>query len=236
MTRTTLAVAADYADAMLVARRAKSALFLVLILVLVGQIGIFFAERFTAGGTVTVSAGTTTQPTMHATTDLHAALQYLINATDFLGVTLTIALAIVLLLIVMIMLVGRLIGVSHVTGAFVWCVLLLVFLFPWQSLWDYPRAGVLPSSADTSTLGPRFGIPGILYTWPELEHKCHFPNFGSGEPWTEAALGWARFVVWPAVAVLILMSIQVRSARGLKFALGEAEMQVEVTPTTPPVT
>jgi len=233
MTRTTLAVAADYADAMLVARRAKRGLFLVLILVLAAQIGIFFVERLTSGGTVTVSAGSTTQPSVHATTDLHAGLQYLINATDFLGVTLTIALGLVLLLIVIIMLVGRLIGVSHVTGAFVWCVVLLVFLFPWQSLWNYPQAGTVSGGAEATVVGRRFGIPGILYTWPELEHKCHFPNFGQGE-WQEAVLGWARFVVWPAVAVLILMSIQVRSARGLKFALGEAEMQVEVTPTTPP--
>jgi len=229
MTRTTLAVAADYADAMLVARRAKNLLFLILLLIVVGQIAVFFVERFNTAATVSVSTSANTQPVIHTSGDLHAGLRWFINATDFLGVTLTIALGIVLLLIVGIMLVGRLIGVSHVTAAFVWCVLLLVFLFPWQSLWNYPESGTLSTADETITLGPRFGIPGILYTWPELEHKCHFAN----TPWTEAAVGWARFVVWPVVAVILLLSVQARSSRGLKFALGEAEMQVEVTPTTP---
>ena len=36
-----------------------------------------------------------------------------------------------------------------------------------------------------------------------------------------------RFVGWPVIAILILLSIQARSSRGLRFALGESEMHVE---------
>ena len=49
MTRTpptTLAVAADYADAMLVARRAKNLLFLLIFFSLLAQISIFFLARY----------------------------------------------------------------------------------------------------------------------------------------------------------------------------------------------
>src|SRR5205823_5468557 len=49
MTRTALAIAADYADAMMVARRAKNWLFLVLLLVLLIQLALFFVARMRAG-------------------------------------------------------------------------------------------------------------------------------------------------------------------------------------------
>ena len=59
----------------------------------------------------------------------------------------------VILLIAKIMLVGRLIGVAQVTSAFIWCVFLVVLLFPWQAF--------LQSTDFTGD----FKIPGVLYTW-----------------------------------------------------------------------
>lgn len=235
MTRTTLAVAADYADAMLVARRWKNFLFLVLLLFLLIQIGVFFFVRFYNGGNVTVTANTpgTTQPVI-ASHDLMPGFAWLTNTVGFLSIVAVVVLAVVLLLIVGIMLVGRLIGVSHVTGAFIWCVVLGALLFPWQSLWNYPladTAGVSPAPVESNEVGPQFGLPGVLYTWPELEHRKHFTNDRS----TAAILGWARFVGWPLVAILVLFSVQIRSSRGLKFALGEADVRVaDVAGVIPP--
>lgn len=231
MTRTTLAVAADYADAMLVARRWKNLLFLLLLLMLLIQIGVFVAVRFYGGGSVTVTAGTdTTQPAVQTTRDLAPALAWLTNFVDFFSIVCVVVLAIVLLLVVIIMLVGRLIGVAHVTGSFILCVLLAVLLFPWQSLWNYPLADTtVPDPIEHLGVGPRFGLPGVLYTWPELERRAHFSN----APVSTAVMGWARFVGWPVVAIILLLSVQARSGRGLKFALGESEVQVETT-TAPP--
>jgi hypothetical protein len=234
MTRTTVAVAADYADAMLVGRRWKHLLVLLLTLCLLIQMGVFFFMRFYNGGSVTLTAGTTTQPALTSTHDFTPAFTWLTNAVCFFSMVCVVVLAVVLLLIVGIMLVGRLVGVSHVTSAFVWCVLLAALLFPWQSLWNYPVAGTMqtaPETNETLAVGPRYGLPGALYTWPELEHRVHFPNTGF-----PAVLGWARFVLWPLVALVILGSVQVRSTRGLRFALGEAELQVASTTTvvTPP--
>ena len=45
-------------------------------------------------------------------------------------------------------------------------------------------------------------------------------------------LKWARFVGFPVVALLILLSVQAKSARGAKFGLGETEVQVDVTTAT----
>ena len=143
MTRTnsttaTIAVAADYADAMMTARRAKNWLFILLLVMLVTQLTIFFLLRFKVirlgdQGTVSVptAVDVTTQPestTQPGDADTQPALaadvetksksflvddvlRYVIPVTDFLGVTLAVVLGIVLLLIVTIMLVGRLIGV-----------------------------------------------------------------------------------------------------------------------------
>ena len=230
----TIATAADYADAMMTARRAKNLLFLLLLLVLLIQIGVFFVARYTnvifpgpatagtddtvvvplpttneAEGATTIAVeaeavAPTPQPAVRTGTNRFAADvgRYLIGATDFLGTVFSVVFAVVLILIVMIMLVGRLIGVSRVTSAFIWAIVLAVFLFPWQAFLD-PWA---------------FKIPGVLYTWDELARSGRF----AGEFTNEGFLKWARFVGFPVVAVIILMLVQVKSNRGLKQALGEA--------------
>ena len=229
MTRSNLAVAADYADAMLVARFWKNLLFLLLFLLLLIQIAVFFVVRFhthtEAGVTQLVAAS---QPAAFAGKDLTGGLYWLINVTDFLSIIAAAVLSVVLVLVMMIMLVGRLVGVTHVTRAFICSVILMVFLFPWQSIWNYPGAGTLqtdPTPTEDTLTGPRFGLPGVLYTWPELQHHAHFHN----DPPTIAILGWGRFVGWPVVAIIILLMVQARSSRGLKFALGETEINVVET-------
>jgi hypothetical protein len=259
MTRTnattaTIAVAADYADAMMTARRAKNWLFILLLLVLLTQLTIFFLLRFGVlhlNREVAVSVPTgveaTTQPTGDATQpaaasatvetrtarfDIEDILRYLIPVTDFLGITLTVVLGVVLLLIVMIMLVGRLIGVSHVTSAFIWCVLLAVMAFPWQAflLGTYRPSRAAednsPGLADVRRhADPPFKIPGALYTWEELRRDYSFEGLNA----SQSVLKWARFAGFPILAMLLLLMVQAKSSRGLKYALGESEVQVEVT-------
>lgn len=272
MTHTaTLAVAADYADAMLVARRAKNWLFLILLCFLLLQIGIFLMARFLPAAhlTATIQASNgTTSTTQIAVTQVSPAqpttgqrvvsplVRYVVEGIDFLGIMLVLVLAVVLLLIVAIMLVGRLVGVTHVTSAFVWCVVLTVMLIPWQSLlngdvrtirllrdWRGHSAGeviaadssaaaalVDAAAAENAAGNPATAttdvrIPGVLYTWPELSRDYDFSNNDS----RIAVLKWARFVGFPTMAIIMLLLIQARSSRGLKYALGESEMQVNVT-------
>src|SRR5438309_1850158 len=114
-----IATAADYADAMMSARRAKSVLVLLLVLVLLGQLAVFFLVRYNmisvSGQTLTVDvSAATTQPARVNWTDVW---HYLTGACLFAGVAFPIVLSFVLLLIVNIMLVGRLIGVARLTSA-----------------------------------------------------------------------------------------------------------------------
>ncbi len=245
-----LVTAADYADAMMIARRAKNWVFLLLLLMLLGQIGIFFAARLTntvfpetqaeksladkmilpatlpttapVSATAAGATAPTTAPATQATDPakeakqahlLREVLWYLTAGVDYLGIVLGFVLGVCLLLIVNIMLVGRLVGVAQVTSAWVWCLLLVLMLFPWQSF-----------MADTFTND--FKIPGVLYTWSELTHPTMGAKFGklSEMGMEQAILRWARFVVWPGVAVILLLVIQAKSSRGLRAALGETEL------------
>ena len=206
----TIATAADYAEAMMTARRAKKFLFFLLLLILLIQITIFAVARFT---TVIFPdpALAATQPTTQLVTQsakMHDVLRYLIGLTDFMGIVLGILLSIVLLLLVNIMLIGRLIGVGRMTSAYVWSLVLLVMLFPWQ--------GFLEAYDWKPT--------GVLYTWAELVRDVRFTS----ELSSHSVLKWMRFVVLPVVALIVLLDIRVKSNRGLRQALGEAPADTDI--------
>jgi hypothetical protein len=217
-----IATAADYADAMLTARRAKNALALLVLLMLLIQIGVFFTARFT--GLILPSSAAATQPSPHAV-DL---FEYLVGFSDFLGIVLTIVLSFTLLLIINIMLVGRLIGIARTTSAYVWCLILLVLLFPWQAF-----------LSNATFSDPNFKIPGVLYTWDELRQYARFGLDGASVSVPEIVLRWARFAGLPLVAVIITLMVQAKSNRGIRQAFGEYDeapldrMQTSTaTPTT----
>ncbi|HRK30149.1 MAG TPA: hypothetical protein PLD59_03645 [Tepidisphaeraceae bacterium] len=233
MSDTAIATAADYADAMLVARRAKSVLVLILLLAVLAQLGLFFAARYS--NVIVEPSIVPTSPPVELATTLPAELpvdspavsstiattpvqpsskwfdsfHYLVGLTGFLGIALSIVLSLVLFLLVKIMLVGRLIGVARVTSAYVWTLVLIVLLFPWQAF-----------LSDHTFSSREFIIPGVLYTWDELLQFARF----STEELAPAILKWARFVGFPVLAVLMLMVIQIKSNRGLRQALGEDEL------------
>jgi hypothetical protein len=241
-TTTPLAVAADYADALITARRAKNALVLLLMLLIIAQLAVFLLARFNVlklseEGTPTVQLNTqpatlpSTQPvTSLVVTNMGQIVRYATPIISFLGIALTVVLVIVLLLLVTIMLVGRLIGVSHVTGAFIWGVVLIVLLFPWQSFLipdnRYPVSNTTYSWSEIPEQ-PAFKWPGAFYTWPELKRDYAFSN----EPlFPHAVWMWGRYAGLPVLSLLVLMFlVQGKSSRGLRFALGEAEVHVEVT-------
>ena len=203
MTDRSLATSADYADALLVARRAKNLLFLLILLMLLGQIALFFTARYTS--LIAVDAATT-KP---ASREL---LHYVSGIVLFLGTILPILLSMVLLLIVHIMLVGRLIGVARVTGAFLACLLLVLLMFPWQIFF-----GMTSSPTD-------FRVPGVLFTWHDLVSNAKFHG-----DMNVNVVKWARFFVMPVVAAVLLLMVQIKSNRGLRQALGEDAPEITTT-------
>jgi hypothetical protein len=208
MTDRSLATSADYADALLVARRAKKFLFLLILLMLLAQIALFFTARYTELIALGMNAdgAATTKP---AGREL---LHYASGVVLFFGTILPLLLSLVLLMIVHIMLVGRLIGVARVTSAFIWCLLLMLLMFPWQI---YFGATTHPGD---------FRVPGVLYTWHDLYANAKFRGDMNVQ-----IVKWTRFFVMPLIATVLLLTIQVKSNRGLRQALGEETPDVTIT-------
>jgi hypothetical protein len=158
-------------------------------------------------------------------------LAWIVNSIVYLGQILSIVLAIIVLLIVLMMLVGRLLGVAHTTSAFVWAVILAALLFPWQ-LFHGPETdpGSPSYAANVDTVRPAddFRVPGVLYTWGELRRDARFGKDGNDSTTANNVLKWARFAGFPLLALIILFMVQAKSGRGVKYALGEAEVHVEV--------
>ena len=222
-----LATAADYSEALLTARRAKSTVCLLLALFLVGQIAVFLTLRYyvkdlpagagplSQGADVSLLHGVdhgvlTTQPSA-VKLRLYDTLEYLSGVIVLSGIALSIVLAMTLCLIGHIMLVGRLIGVGRVTGAIVWALVLIVFLLPWQAF-----------------LQTDFRLAGALWTWGEVSQRYLFDSTMTGDNWPVAVLSWFRFVGAPLVALVLVLLIQLRSNRGLRMALGEDELLNEM--------
>ncbi len=190
MTQTSIATSADYADALLVARNTD-----------------LLPQPMTMNTTATAIAAT-----MPAAPPPRAALalNYFTSLMTFFGMLLPILLALDLLLILNIMLVGRLLGLARTTSAFLWCLLLMLLMFPVQAFFGEP-------SSPTD-----FRLPGLLYTWNELVLYAKFDT----SDMNVAILKWTRFLVMPLVAILLLAAVQIKSNRGLRQALGEASPEL----------
>jgi len=213
MTQSSLLNAADYADALITARRAKATLFLLLLVLLLIELSLFFVGRYT---NVLQLNGD------EKLTAWKAVLQYLIGLIDFLGLIVPALYAVVIFLILQVQLVGRLLGAGRLTAAFFWAVALALLLFPWQSFLNNPVLNNDPTG---------IRIPGVLYTWAEVTHKTLGVNFDSKADIHVAVLRWTRFVVMPVGAVLMLLYTQMISDRGLRQALGnDVTALTETTP------
>jgi hypothetical protein len=206
MTQNNILNAADYADALLTAKRAKNVLFPLLLLMILIQLAIFFVARFTTILRPPVD------PKARNWTELVA---YLIGLTDFFGLIFALLFAAVLCLILKVLLVGRLVGVARLTSAVIWAMLLILLVFPWQSFLNNPT---LTTDVVQNSLGLK--LPGVLYTWAEFNHPTFGANFTAPGNLPFLILRWARFVAWPVIAILILLTAQAKSARGLRQALG----------------
>lgn len=202
-----VSVAADYADALLVARRVKRTMLLLLALILVFQIAMFALAQWTDLLHVSAAAS---QPAALTTANWPDIFHYLSSASMFGAVLFGIVLLATLGLTIHIMLVGRLIGVALVVRAFVLAVLLLALMFPWQTLLVTQGLG----HAD-------FVPPGVLVTWREIQERVLPQPAMNG---SAAVLYWARFLGMPVVSMIILLLVQKRSGHGLRLALGEEEL------------
>ena len=217
------AATAVYHDALSTARSFRTLCFAVVLLCLLAQIGMFFAAKYwsdfpgraSAGGTVTLPSGLDADgdstPAVSAETAevgadaVESALYTVLYATLFLGLVFSLLLSLTLAFTTLVMLCGRTVGVDRVTRAFLWSLVLLLLMIPWQAVLAHPSSG------------GAFRIPGALYTWPELMRNV--PEFAGAGVGGEV-LGWLRFAAVPLIALILLIVVFATSGGGIKRALG----------------
>jgi hypothetical protein len=221
MTQTHFTTSADYADSLLTARKAKGALTLLLLLVLLSQLALFFSLRYWKPLPVAV-----TEQQQH----VRDVIQYVVGLLDFGGLILPALLSVVLLIILQVQLVGRLLGTGRMTSALIWSALLVILLFPWQAVLNNPAINADPTA---NALGMK--IPGVIYTWAEISNPVVGATFNTNAIDTKpdllaAGLHWARYVAFPLLTILILTNIHFKTRKSLQQSLGEDQIVDTTTP------
>ena len=164
-----LVAAADYADALLTARRAKTALCTLLFFLLGTGLTLFLMLRYTSS-LRTITDGTVTDGTGQWRADL---FRYVIGLMDIAGLVVPAVLVGTVLVVLLVQVVARTPGVGRTTSALVWAIVLLVLMFPWQAVLNNPAISNDPT---VNAIGMK--VPGVVYTWAEVSH----PVQGRGSP------------------------------------------------------
>ncbi|MCK4602004.1 MAG: hypothetical protein KAU28_06035, partial [Phycisphaerae bacterium] len=209
--------AAEYAAAMRSVRLAKNILWLLLGLAIVIQLVSFVLVEFVGviddapnvriAATDAPAAEAALEKDVEAATCRYDVLSWLLPATKFLGVVTAMLLALTLLVAMKVSLVGRLGGVAGFVSAFFWSLILLAFVMPWQQI-----------------LSASFAR-GVLYNLGQLVKEAQVVKVEWGAtdvPWWDEPIYYARFIAYPAVAILVWLAVQVKFARGLKATRGPA--------------
>jgi hypothetical protein len=113
--------------------------------------------------------------------------------------------AIIIFVTLLVILVGQAPGVAHMTRSLIWSVILLFMVFPWQY--------VLPG----------FPIPGVLYGWHELHNTLalsFLPPPGHGISFDQRILIVGRYVLWPVLALVVMLVTAERFRAGVRLAIG----------------
>ncbi len=113
--------------------------------------------------------------------------------------------AIIIFVTLLVILVAQAPGVANMTRSLIWSVILLFMVFPWQY--------VLPG----------FPIPGVLYGWHELHSTlalAFLPPPGHGISFDQRILIVGRYVLWPVLALVVMLVTAERFRAGVRLAIG----------------
>jgi len=209
---TSAPTATDYADPTPTTRPARTIFALALAIILIIQIVLFILVHFTSKldnyitrDSLSSSVQSSPPATSPAPSFPRKFFKYTIGLTAYFGLIFSILLSLMLLLILNVMLIGRLIGVSPVTTAFILSLIVLLFVFPWQAILN-----------NQDLTGQEWKVPGVLYTWDELAYHGHFQTSEQG-----SLMRWVRFLLMPIITLILTLTILLKSGRGLRMALGE---------------
>lgn len=202
----------DYGSALRTIRAARVVFLLVLVFSLLIHIGAYAAVRWggilgprdqtriqldTPGAEITASALPDADKAERSS-GWHRTFEILLPLGEFLGFVCCALLALCFLLTANVCLSAGLGGVRGCISAFFWTLVLLALLFPWGRWLDQRVGGVQ--------------VPGVYSTLEEFRRiPATFPDT------TSQVLHYVRFLVYPLLALYILLMGNSRFARGSRL-------------------
>ena len=193
----------EYFDAFKVVRRAKNLLMLIILLsilvqlagvILVEFVGVAEVSAPPAKEAATTAAATTGPATTAAGLPLRTPIFWLLPATKFTALVACMLLVLTLMFCVDISLVGRLGGIAGFARAFFLSLILMAMLVPWQQVLKAPFSC------------------GALFNLGQLEQARRKLQ----EDTLAQSLHYARFIAYPALALLVLVIVQIAFGKGHK--------------------
>ncbi len=131
-------------------------------------------------------------------------LQWVLPATKFVALVASVLLSLMLLLSVKLSLVGKLSGIDGYMSSFMWSLILLMMLIPWQQALNFELAS-----------GALFNLGQLKTVLAEVK-----PAFGAHDPTRFTRLLFhVRFAIYPITALFVLLAVQIKYARGLRATL-----------------
>lgn len=133
-----------------------------------------------------------------------ATYTVLVPVTQMLGLIAAASIPVLVFITLLLVLVAQAPGVAQITRALIWSVLLLFLVLPWQYFMQ------------------SFPIPGILYGYSELLRFVgpHVVPSGTAVPLYEKFILIARFILWPLLAMVVLLITSERLRAGLMLSIG----------------
>ena len=209
-----LVAAADPAEALAAARRAKTTLCTLLFFVLGTVLTLFFLLRYVPSMRPLVAGPTPVPPDSRA-----AVLQYAVGLLDMAALVLPLVLVVMVGATLLVQVAAGAAGTGRTVSALGWAVLLAVLLFPWQAVLNNPAINPDPRA---NAIGMK--LPGVVCTWAELSHPTQGATFAElNVPGTDklaAGLHWARYALFPLLAMIVVGLVHTKTERGLRQSFG----------------
>lgn len=132
----------------------------------------------------------------------HSTYYIVLPMTQVIGLVCVTSMMILLLLMMLVILVAQAPGVAPMTSGLIWSVLLVFMTLPWQYFAnDFP-------------------VPGVLYGYGELLNTLRPIVTGESVPGFQHVLVFGRFIIWPIIALVMLLGISEKFREGLQLAIG----------------
>lgn len=222
----------QYTSAMRSLRAARNLLAALVLLAILVQLAGFILVNFTgvldakfAGSSpqaATLPSEDAAQPADDTSADIaraalyEASLNWALPAAKFIAMVSAILLSLIILLAVKVSLLGRLTGMAKLISAFLWSLVLLMMVTPWQQ--------VLSGSFASGAL---FNLGELL----EYSRRIN-PAFGAkGVTTLDLAFFYARFAAYPALALLVWCVVFAKFARGCATSIA---LPMAPAPADPP--